>query len=395
MKIAFIGQKGIFGKSGGGVESQVEDLALNLAKKGHNVFVYIRQYYCRVKVDKIRKYKGITLIKLPTIKTKHLDAFTHTFLASIDILRRDVDIIHYHSIGPASLLWIPKLLKRKARVVFTYYSQDYYHKKWGRLAKFYLKLGERIGCCYADEVIIASKSIKKYVYEKYNIIANFIPNGVKVPDLVRPNHIKKWGLKKNEYVLCIARMIPHKNIHLLIGAYNKITWRTRSKKLVVVGGGTYTDLYVKYLNHSFGKNKNIIFTGQLPSGLKIIKELYSNAYLYVHPSESEGLSVSLLEAGSFGLPVLASDIAENRDVLEDNGFYFKNKSLGDLKNKLEYLVHNKVVLTDKKRLFKKNVGSVYNWEGLVKKITYVYLVARKKNSGHKTGFEKVVAVKGR
>lgn len=395
MKIAFIGQKGIFGRSGGGVESHVEDLALNLAKEGHNVFVYVRQYYCRVKVDKIRKYKGVTLIKMPTITTKHLDAITHTFLASVDVLRRDVDIIHYHSIGPASLLWIPKLLKRKARVVFTYHSQDYYHKKWNRLAKFYLKLGERIGCRYADEVITTSKSIKEYVYEKYNVVVNFIPHGMRIPRLEKPNLIKKWGLKKNGYVLYVARMIPHKNIHLLIGAYDKITWRVRSKKLVIVGGGTYTDLYVKYLKHSSRKNKDIIFTGQLPRGLKIIKELYSNAYLYVHPSESEGFSISLLEAGSFGLPVLASDIVENRDVLEDNGFYFKNKNLEDLKNKLEYLVHNKSVLTGKKKLFKKAVGSVCNWEGLVKKITYVYLVARKKNSGHKTGFEKVVAVKGR
>lgn len=372
MKIAFIGQKGIMGKTGGGVESHVEDLALSLAEQGHSVLVYVRPYYCRLKIKKTRKYKGVTLIKLPTIKTKHLDAFTHTFLASIDILRRDVDIIHYHSIGPASLIWIPKLFKRKAKVVFTYHSQDYYHKKWGQLAKYSLKLGEWVGCHFADEIIAISRSIKKHIEDQYGIVANFIPNGVKTTKLEKIDLIKKWGLKKNGYILYVARMVPHKNIHLLIGAYRKLLAPNFNKKLVIVGGGAYTDLYVKYLTHCSEINKNIILTGQLPGNSKMIKELYSNGYLYVHPSEAEGLSISLLEAGSFRLPVLASDIIENRDVLADNGFYFKNKSLNDLKDKLEYLMSDNKILLTKKKSLKRVIDNVYNWKGLTKKIIDVY-----------------------
>lgn len=372
MKIAFIGQKGIFGKSGGGVESHVEDLALALAEKGHSVIVYVRPYYCRFKINKIRKYKGVTLIKLPTIRTKHFDAITHTFLASLDVLRRDVDIIHYHMIGPASLVWIPKIFKRRARVIFTYHSQDYYHKKWGKFARQFLKLGEWIGCNIADEVISVSKNIKRYIDEQYNINASYIPNGVKDPTLLKPNLIKKWGLKKNNYILSVARMIPHKNLHLLLGAYQNLMNKYPDKKLVIVGGGTYTDLYEKYLTHYSKKNRNIILAGQLPNNSVILRELFSNAYVYAHPSEAEGLSIAILEAGSFGIPILASDIIENRDVLEDDAFYFENKDMADLKNKLEHLIINPRSLAVKKKKLKQTISSVYSWDNLVEQILTTY-----------------------
>lgn len=379
MKIAFIGQKGIFGKSGGGVESHVEDLALYLVKEGHEVIVYVRPYYCRFKFSKTRTHRGITLITLPTIKTKHLDAITHTFFASFDVLRRDVDIVHYHMIGPAFLLWIPKLFKRKARVVFTFHSQDYHHKKWGKFAQFCLYAGEWIGCHIADEVIAVSKNIKKYIYEKYGIMASFIPNGVKPPPVVRSDFIKKLGLQQGEYILCVARMVPHKNIHLLVSAYNRLRTQGFRKKLVIVGGGAYTDLYTQYVMSHSKKNKNIIFTGQLPNNSKLLRELYHNAYLYVHPSESEGLSVSILEAGSFGIPVLASDIIENRDVLKNDGFYFRNKDVIDLRNKLSYLLQHRKVLLSKKDGFRQVIHSMYNWKDLVKKISRVYYAANRKH----------------
>lgn len=380
MKIAFIGQKGILGKFGGGVESHVEDLALGLTKEGHQVIVYIRPYYCRLKVNKIRKYKGVTLIKLPTIKTKYLDAITHTFLASLDVLRRDVDIIHYHSIGPASLLLIPKLFKRKARVVFTFHSQDYYHQKWGKLAKIYLKIGEVVGCFMADQVIVISKSIKRYVAKKYGVRATFIPNGVKIAPKVNASLIRKWGLEKNNYILCVARMVPHKKIHMLIGAYKQLVEESKrlNKKLVIVGGGAYTDLYVKYLENYAQNNKNIILTGSIPGNSKALGELYGNAYLYVHPSESEGLSISLLEAASFGIPVLVSNIVENRDVVGLNGFYFENKDSGDLKDKIRLLVGNKRRLSGVGKKLKQEMVNNYNWKGLTKRVQYVYIIAQKR-----------------
>ena len=106
MKIVFIGQKGIPTLMGG-IERHVEELTIRLARQGHDVFVYTRPNY----TDKnLSEYKGVRLISLPNIATKHLDAISHTLLACIDVsLRRNIDIIHFHSIGPSLLIWLVKI----------------------------------------------------------------------------------------------------------------------------------------------------------------------------------------------------------------------------------------------------------------------------------------------
>jgi glycosyltransferase involved in cell wall biosynthesis len=99
MKIALIGQKGIPARSGG-IERHVEELSVRLAKAGHEVYVYSRKHYTQYQ-DK--QYKGVNLIYLPSLRTKHLDAITHTLFASFDALRRDFDIIHYQGVVPSTL----------------------------------------------------------------------------------------------------------------------------------------------------------------------------------------------------------------------------------------------------------------------------------------------------
>ena len=82
MKIALIGQKGIPAISGG-IEKHVENLAFNLLEYGHEVYVYTRPNYTS---KKLKEYKGINLISLPSIPTKHLDAISHTFLACLNVI---------------------------------------------------------------------------------------------------------------------------------------------------------------------------------------------------------------------------------------------------------------------------------------------------------------------
>ena len=192
MRIAIIGQKGIPVKYGG-VEYHVFQLALKLVEKGHNVIVYTRNNY----TDKnLKEYKGIKLIHLPTIPTKHLDATFSTFLASIDVLRRNVDVIHYHSIGPCLFIWIPKLLKRNTKVIATVHCKDYEHKKWGFLARCFLKIGEYLACKIPHKTIVVSKLLNSYIRKRYGVSSRYIPNGVciekNMPDV---SLLKKWNLK--------------------------------------------------------------------------------------------------------------------------------------------------------------------------------------------------------
>jgi glycosyltransferase involved in cell wall biosynthesis len=165
MKIIMIGQKGIPSR-GGGVEKHVEDLSTRLVNAGHEVLAYTRPSYTE---KHLKEYKGVRLISLPSVKTKNLDAISHTFLACLHLIFRirKVDIVHFHAIGPSSLLLLIKIFRPGIKIVSTFHCQDYFHQKWGFFAKTYLKLGEYICCKFSDKTIAVSEELKKYAEKKY------------------------------------------------------------------------------------------------------------------------------------------------------------------------------------------------------------------------------------
>ncbi len=371
MKIAIIGQKGIPAVSGG-VETHVEELATRLLKRGNEVVAYARKNYTDTD---IHEYKGVKVVNLPSISSKNLDAIVHTFLASLHVIfiERKVDIVHFHSIGPSSLLWLVKIFKPFTPIVATFHTQCYMHKKWGKLAKAYLKFGEFVCNNFADQVIAISKNLQKYAQSKYKRAVNYIPNGVATAKIREANLIKKWGLEKDNYIVSISRLVRHKGIHYLIDAYKQLD---TDKKLVIVGGGSYTEAYVEELKEQAKNNDNIVFTG-LQSG-EVLDELFTNAYIFVQPSESEGLSIALLEAMSYGQTVLASDIPENEEAVRKVGFYFENKNVTDLKNKLMNLLGNKELVASKKGQGMTRVKLNYNWDTIVQDTEKLYEEAIRK-----------------
>lgn len=364
MKIYFIGQKGIPAKFGG-VERHVEDLSVGLAAAGHDVFVYTRPNY----TDKtLSVYKKVNLISLPSIGSKYLDAISHTFRACLDLIKRDVDVVHVHSIGPASLVWLIKLLKPKTPIVFTFHTKDYYHQKWGVFARAYLHFGELVGCFFSDRIIAISLSLQQHILHEHNLPASYLPNGVNLPKTLPAKQIKKmWDLEKNGYILVVSRLVRHKGIHHLINAYNKLNTK---KKLVITGDGAFTDDYVWELNSLAAENPNIIFTGN-QSG-DILNELFSNAYLFVQPSEAEGLSIALLEAMSYGKTVLVSDIPENLEAMGGLGYSFVNKDVDDLADRLQYLLKRPATVVKSGSAGKMRVKKEYSWEDITGGVIMVY-----------------------
>ncbi len=370
MKIAFIGQKGIPTKTGG-VERQVEDLAVNLVKSGHEVFVYARSSY---NTENLKEWQGVKIITVPSISSKNLDAISSTFFACLDLVRRKYDIIHFQSIGPASMLWLAKIIRPRTPIVFTFHCQDYYHKKWGFLAKSFLKLGEKIGNSLADKTIITSLVLTDYAKKKYNKNPIYIPSSAKINELVPAKEIKtKWGLEKDSYISYIGRLVRHKGVHYLIKAYLEIK---TDKKLVIVGEGSFTDDYVRELHDLAAGNPNIIFTGNQNGN--ILKELFSNTAIFVQPSESEGLSFSLLEGMAYSRPCLVSDITPNLEAIADTGVAFKNGDYQDLKAKLE------LMLSDPERAQAYGVSALarvkleYNADDIAKKTADLYQTMLKK-----------------
>lgn len=364
MKVVFIGQKGI-PAIGGGVERYVEDVATRLATQDHDVVVYTRPNYTPKQVT---EYKGVSLVSLPSIGTKHLDAISHTFVSVVHACVTKADIIHFQSIGPALLSWLPKLLRPKTIVVSTLQSRDYEHLKWGSFACAMLKLGERFMCRFSDELIVVTEKMKDYVKSEYSLNATVVPNGANLYEaVVSDRHITALGLEKNNYIVAISRLVRHKGLAYLIEAYKHLT---TTQKLVIVGSGSFTDDYVSELKQLAGDNPNIIFTGN-QSG-ETLAELYAHATLFVQPSESEGLSLALLEAMARRIPVLVSDIAENTEAVKDAGFIFQDKNAQDLREKLQFILDNPENAQYMAVAGRKIIEQFYNWENIVQDIMKLY-----------------------
>jgi glycosyltransferase involved in cell wall biosynthesis len=371
MKIAFVGQKGI-PATFGGIETHVEALAIQLARRGHHITVYVRSWYTP---KRLHQYSGIRLRHLPTVHTKHLDAFLHSFTSSLHLLfLRDVDIVHYHGIGPAIFSWIPTLFKK--RVVVTIHAQDWQSGKWGPIAIASLKLAERIAVAIPSQIIVVSRTLELYLKEKYQKNVAYIPNGAHSVLACPPRIItQKYALKQNGYILFMGRFVPQKRVEWAINAFKAVAsvFRTNNIKLVLSGGSSATDQYVKDLHSQAKGIDNIICTGYVAGEEK--NELFSNAYLFILPSYLEGSPIALLEAMSFGIPCLASDIPPHQEIITDgmNGYLFKCHHFDDLVCRLRaILLVNPVKLKELGEEGRDFVRANHNWSTIARQTEEVY-----------------------
>lgn len=369
MKIAMIGHKRIPSREGG-VEVAVEEISTRLVKEGYKVDAYNRKgkNVQDKKADrekkKAKEYKGVEIITIPTINKKGIDALLYSFFASIRSLFGKYDVLHYHAEGSCAMLWIPHIFKKK--IVVTIHGLDWQRSKWGGLATRYIKFGEKLAVKYADEIIVLSKNVQKYFKETYGRDTVFIPNGVNKPVIRKPNIIKtKYGLDKDEYILFLARIVPEKGLHLLINAYKEIS---TSKKLVIAGGASHTNDYLEKIKKLANEDSRIIMTGFVQG--EELEELYSNCYIYCLPSELEGMSLSLLEAMSYGKNCLISDIPENITVCEKYAITFQKGNIYSLKKKIEECLNSNVGY--KPEEISSFILNKYNWNNVVDKTIRLY-----------------------
>ena len=318
---------------------------------------------------KLKEYKGVKILTIPTINKKGIDAFLYSFFASVRALFGLYDVLHYHAEGSCAMLWIPHLFKKK--IVVTIHGLDWQRSKWGGFATKYIKFGEKCAVKYADEIIVLSENVKKYFKETYNRETIFVPNGIDKPVIRQANIIKnKYNLNKNDYILFLARIVPEKGLDDLIDAYMQIE---TDKKLVIAGGASHTNEYLEHIKEKVKDNKNIIMTGFVQG--EELDELYGNAYLYCLPSHIEGMPISLLEAFSYGCNVLISDIDENVQVAEQYATKFKMGNAEDLAKKL------KECLEDKNRYDSKEIQEFilnkYSWNDVVERTMKIYKEIKK------------------
>ena len=362
MKIVVTGTRGIPNVMGG-VETHCEELFPRLARRGFDVTVIRRKNYV---CDGLKEWNGVKLEDVECPKKKSFEAIIHTFRAINEAKRIKADVLHVHAIGPALLVPYAKMLGMK--VVFTHHGPDYDREKWGRAAKTMLKLGERLGCMFADDVIVISEVIRSLIRQKYGRTKNvhLIYNGVSRPEVCDyPEYFRELGIEKGKYILGMCRFVPEKNLHHLIEAYVSIRNESGPEddiKLVLAGDTDFEDDYSRGLKEMARRN-GVVLTGFIKG--RRLHSLLTNCRCYCLPSGHEGLPIALLEAMSYGVKVVVSDIPANLEVGLPEDDYFPVGNVDALAGRLRAVVNGPLehVAYDMTK---------YDWEKIADQVAEVF-----------------------
>jgi len=361
LKIFVTGTRGI-PDIPGGVEKHCQELYPLIAECGHEVFIATRKPYVKKEQS---VWKNINLIHIYAPKKKSFEAIVHTFSAVIKAWQIKADIIHIHAVGPGLLVPFAKLLGLK--VVVTNHGPDYNRQKWGKTAKLMLQSGEYLGAKFADSIIVISSVIQNIIKKRCNRESHIIYNGVPVPELSgQTDFLNKIGVALKKYIIAVSRFVPEKGLDLLIKAFQMID---TEYKLVIAGDADHETEYSKKIKQMIDENDNIIRTGYIIG--EPLNQLFTHAELFVMPSYHEGLPIALLEAMSYDLSVLVSDIPANLEIDLNPKRFFRCGDMNDLKNKMEILLFDSIS-EDEKNHFRFQVEEKYNWQKIARQTVEVY-----------------------
>jgi glycosyltransferase involved in cell wall biosynthesis len=374
LRIAFIGQKG-FPAPWGGVEAHVEALAVRLAARGHRPLAYVRRWYTP---GPLEPWQGVERIAQPSLRSKHLDAALHSFCSSVDAMTRDVDVVHFHAVGPALFSGIPRLAGRK--VVTTIHAQDYLNVKWGAFASGMLRIGERSAFLNSHRVVVVAKHLMR-LYQSRGWRPEYVPNGVDVPAPTPPGaFLASLGLAGGDYLLSIGRWTGSKRVSESIEAFRRVA--PPGLRFVVAGEADAAE-YTSEVREAAAGCDDVLLPGYVAGERKA--ELLSNAAAFVTFSEHEGLPLALLEAMAHGRMCLASDITPHAEVMEP-GLGLARPA--DSPVEREHALRELCAMPAAEReamgaAARAHVAEYYTWERTVEQLERLYLeLAGDRRRGH-------------
>ena len=220
-----------------------------------------------------------------------------------------------------------------------------------------------LGCRFANRVIVISDVIRNLIASKHGRTkgVSLIYNGVPVADKCHfPEYFSELGITEGNYVLGMSRFVPEKNLHHLIEAFSRV--KSEGLKLVIAGDSDFPDEYSEGLKRQ-AREAGVVLTGFV-KGQKL-HSLLTNARCFVLPSSHEGLPIALLEAMSYGLPVVVSDIPANLEVGLAEECYFPVGDVDTLASRLRVLCDAPVERIDYDM-------AKYDWDQIAKEVSDVY-----------------------
>lgn len=391
MRVVVFGLRGFPGVQGG-IEKHCEELYPRLAALGAGVTVITRKRYMKGAPP---SYRGVRLIKSFSLPGKFLENISHSFFAVFMLKRLRPDIVHIHSIGSSLAAPLVKWISGgRYKIVVTNHGPDYMRKKWNAAGRFVLETGERSAVRYADAMICVSKWIRDFISEKYGKNVYYIPNGIahKENGAAERGMPAEAGRGKKKYILCVTRFVPEKGVTDLIRAYSiaRKAWTgeprggrsasgseetenagvfQRFPELVIVGKADHQSAYSREISRLSSETPGVTPAGALYG--EDLSNAYMGASLFVLPSYYEGLPLVLLEALSFGVPVLVSDIKAHRELGLPEFRYFTPGDVPGLSAKISECLARGIG-EDERKKYTELIKSEYNWDNIASKTIEIY-----------------------
>jgi glycosyltransferase involved in cell wall biosynthesis len=311
LTIAMVGTRGV-PAAYGGFETAIEEVGRRLAERGHDVVVYTRGSAHREKT-----YLGMRIVHLPAVPIKQVETLSHTGLSTLHLMfrrRPDATFVFNAANSP----FLPLLRLRRAPVALHMDGLEWRRSKWGPRGKAYYRWAEQFGVRTADALIADAPGIADYYRHQFDVPTEMIRYGAPILESVADGRIEELGLTPSGYHLVVARFEPENHVLEIVEGYRR---SAATLPLVVVGSAPYSSEYTQRIQEAAAGDARIRLVGGVYDQ-DLLDALYFHAFTYDHGHSVGGTNPSLLRALGASTAVIAFDVAFNREVLDDEGWFF-------------------------------------------------------------------------
>ena len=323
----------------GGAEYQVKGLAEELAKRGHEVYLFT-PYEAEEFIEKNENdfLKNIALRKRGA--NSFSDAFRMIYRFTKTIKRIKPDIVHAHYAFSAGFLAVITKPIHKAPVVITSHGEDIQVVKeieYGMRLKRHRRLLINLSLKWCDAHVLVSNSMKDAaidagshedkLYTIHNMFAlpNMRINEEQIKDVLR-----KYEIPSNRKILLsVSRLHPTKGLNYLIESMKEVIHTYKDSHLVLAGDGEEREGLEKLVNEQ-GLKDYVTFTGWV-EGLEKLA-LIRSCDVFCLPSLKEGLPITLFEPMYYSKPIVATNVGGVSEVLGESGYIVEKANADSFSN---------------------------------------------------------------
>jgi len=348
LNVAILGTRGVPANYGG-FETLAEELGRRLADRGHQVTVYGRRGF----IDpSLKTYRGMRLVVLPSIRTKHLETVSHTLLSALHAAFSRYDAVLLCNAANAPFISI--LRGSGIPVAINVDGLERKRRKWGAAGRAYYRLGERLSAWLPNQLITDARVIQRYYRRFYGQASEMIAYGGDLEPPTTSATLDRLGLVPGEYVLYVSRFEPENNPDRVLEAWLRVAG---DRRLVMVGGAPYADDLIRRI-HQLADDRVVLPGTVYGEGYR---ELLFNCRAYIHATEVGGTHPALVEAMGAGRPVLYYDTPENREVAFGAGVSFRFSGSTALETILNTLLDDGPRLVEAGERSRDRVAERYRW----------------------------------